>query len=82
MLSTWSNYQTKFSPKLIELININLADKLPQSQLQAVNPNLTPFPVLGEHGGVVSLFLHKESVCINLKFQTPKYLYQINIEII
>ena len=40
-------------------MNKNLADKLPQSQLEDVNPNLTQFPVLDQHGGVVPLFLQK-----------------------
>ena len=46
-----------------------LVDKLPQSQLKAVNANLTPFPALGQYVGVVPLFLPKELVCI---IKTPK----------
>ena len=41
-------------------MNTNLVDKLLQSQLEAVNPYLTPFPVLDQHGGVEQLFLQKK----------------------
>ena len=51
---------------------LNLADKLPQSQLEDVNPNLTPFPVLDQHGGVVPLFLQKKMDCIKFKFSKPQ----------
>ena len=45
-------------------MNKNLAEKLSQSQLEVVNQNLTPFPVLNQHGGVVPLFLQKKLDCM------------------
>ena len=55
-------------------MNKNLVDKLPQSQLEAVNPNVTPFPVLDQHGGVVPLFLQKKLDCIKFKFSKPQHI--------
>ena len=63
-------------------MNKNLADKLPQSQLEDVNPNLTQFPVLDQHGGVVPLFLQKNGLHKIQIFKTPKYMLQITIGII
>ena len=73
--STWSPYQPKCSHSLLIDICVNdkkLADKLLQSPTKLVNPNLTPFPAMDQHGGVVPLFLPKKLVRINSNFQNPK----------
>ena len=57
---------------IYECMNKNLAAKLPQCQLNAVNPNTTPFAVLDQYGGVEPLILPKKLDCIKFIFSTPQ----------
>ena len=67
---------TKMKPIAFSLIyecmNKNLAEKLPQCQLRAVNPNTTPFAVLDQYGGVEPIILPKKLDCIKFLFSTPQ----------
>ena len=52
---------------------------LRQSQTKAVNPNLTPFLALDQHGGIVPLFLAYLNECSSQNHLTGRSLVQIEV---